>query len=56
MQVGSWHFDKRDYEGLYPPRNLRLPKACRAKAMVRIVEMINEASGKLEPWAWAPPL
>lgn len=50
VQVGSWHFDKRDYEMVYPPRNIRLPTKCKAPAMIAVVEMINEASAAIEPW------
>ena len=52
--MGSWHFDKRDYEGSYPQRNITLPTQCRARGMVRIVEMINEASAAIVPWEWRP--
>ena len=54
LQVGSWHFDKRDYERKYPARNITLPTKCRAKAMVAVVAMINEASAAIEPWEWRP--
>lgn len=50
MQVGSWHFDKREYERVYPPRNIRLPTNCKAPAMIAVVAMINEASAAIEPW------
>jgi hypothetical protein len=53
-KVGSWHFDKRDYERKYPARNITLPTKCRAKAMVAVVAMINEASAAIEPWEWRP--
>ena len=50
FQIGSWHFDKRDFEASYPPKNYELPTKCRAKAMVRVVEMINEATAHIPNW------
>lgn len=49
-QVGSWHFDKRDYEHTYPPGHIRLPTKCDCPTMIAVAKMINEASAAIEPW------
>ncbi len=51
-QVGSWHFDKRDYEYVYPPCAIPPPKNCRAETMGVVTDMINEASAALNPWQY----
>ena len=47
---GFYHFDKREYEGSYPPRNLSLPAECQGQAIPALIRGINEASAVIEPW------
>jgi len=30
---GFWHWDKREYEQAYPPRNISLPVKCQARIL-----------------------
>jgi hypothetical protein len=49
-KVGPWHWDKRDYEGTYPPRNFTIPNPCNVPSTLRLIEMVNEAAAHIEPW------
>ena len=40
---GFWHWDKREYESSYPPRNISLP----AKCQVRVVAAASDANADL---------
>mmetsp|Transcript_33623 Transcript_33623/g.63237 ORF Transcript_33623/g.63237 Transcript_33623/m.63237 type:complete len:501 (+) Transcript_33623:122-1624(+) len=45
---GAWRFDKRSHIGRYPPRNLALPPKGTNQVVVKLIEMINEASANLD--------
>jgi hypothetical protein len=48
-EVGSWHFDKRDYMGKAPGKIT--PPPAGANAVVhRLIEMINTAIDEIPNW------
>ena len=50
-KVGHWHFDKRDYSGQYPPKNIsQLPANIDSPALRRLIDSINEASAACDSW------
>ncbi|KAK9797809.1 hypothetical protein WJX73_009693 [Symbiochloris irregularis] len=52
-KVGSWHFDKRDYTALYPPKNIPdLPRNIDSPALRRLIASINEASAASNSWQY----
>jgi len=50
-KVGFWHWDKRDWSARPPPVFSQPPPAgCQNELTVRLVEMINRATGDIECW------
>lgn len=48
---GFYHWDKRQFETQYPPREVPLPEKCHGPAIPTLIRSINEATADIEPWA-----
>lgn len=49
-KIGFWHWDKRDYAGRPPPKRSEPPPDGTNGLTVRLIEMVNEATGSIECW------
>ncbi|GAB4855974.1 hypothetical protein Ancab_024613 [Ancistrocladus abbreviatus] len=49
-KVGDWHFNKREYLISPPPKKLPLPPPGVPGSVVRLVQMVNEASANTPGW------
>ncbi|XP_002991378.2 hydroxyproline O-arabinosyltransferase 1 isoform X1 [Selaginella moellendorffii] len=49
-KVGEWRFDKRSYTQKVMPQNLTLPPPGVPETVVRLVQMVNEATANLPNW------
>ncbi|KAE8691661.1 NADPH:quinone oxidoreductase [Hibiscus syriacus] len=49
-KIGEWRFDKRSYLSGPPPRNLSLPPPGVPESVVRLVQMVNEATANIPDW------
>ena len=38
---GFWHWDKREYEQAYPPRNIGLPAKCQVRTLAAQVLLVS---------------
>lgn len=49
-KVGPWHFDKREFSGGAPPRNLTLPPKGSARSVFELIGKINDATWDIPDW------
>ena len=49
-KFGAWRFDKRSYMGGAPPRNLTMPPKGTNPVVVKLMEMVNEATENIPGW------
>jgi len=50
-KVGAWHFDKRTYIARAVPKNVPLPPKGTNIVVVKLIEMINEATSNIPGWS-----
>jgi len=46
---GFWHWDKREYEQAYPPRNISLPVKCQVRTLAAQVLLVSALTLTLVP-------
>ncbi|XP_021734230.1 hydroxyproline O-arabinosyltransferase 3-like [Chenopodium quinoa] len=49
-QITDWHFDKRSFQDGPPPKNLTLPPPGAPETVVRLINMVNEATANIPGW------
>ncbi|CBI24243.3 unnamed protein product, partial [Vitis vinifera] len=49
-KIGEWRFDKRSFLSGPPPKNLTLPPPGVPESVVRLVQMVNEATANIPGW------
>jgi len=49
-KIGKWRFDKRQFMSKYPPRNYPMPPKSTPRMVVKLVEMVNEATANMSWW------
>eukprot|EP00850_Spirogloea_muscicola_P000096 SM000001S04498 [mRNA] locus=s1:490734:494099:- [translate_table: standard] len=49
-KVGWWHFDKREWSGGAPPKNITLPPAGAPETVVTLITRLNDAMNVLPRW------
>ncbi|GAQ89564.1 hypothetical protein KFL_005370010 [Klebsormidium nitens] len=49
-KIGEWRFDKRSFSGGAIPRNMPMPPKGVPETVVRLVEMVNEATANIPGW------
>ncbi|CAO2837381.1 unnamed protein product [Amaranthus hypochondriacus] len=49
-EITDWHFDKRSYQNVPPPKNITLPPPGAPETVVKLITMINEATANIPSW------